>query len=291
MPAPSYTESELRELNLPGFMVPARMDPRAPFSIFEDSHWQMVHNMSIVAHAGNVGYIATMIREPGNVTHENVVSTPTQRLTHHQAQEVLTLKAPYLDEDDVGLDYILPTFLLREVNPSRPAVVARYGRNVERLDWVEPLHPLCSLTFDLLKTKLGFEEPERAALLGERFGKVAIRRVLAGFSYVDDTPSGEPLYEPLIMLGTVLVLHEPGISSLPERTSEYRGISWVPLEGFADRVGRRAVRDLIWNVTDKEEIEVCVRGMCLLTSIDSTHAERELAYLRSPALPRRLDDF
>jgi hypothetical protein len=304
MPAPRYTEAELHELNLPGFMEPACLDVDNPYgSLFKDTQWQPVLNLAVVTEVVtpddrlDLRVLTAIRRAEANPTHPDVVSTPTQRIVDRDdLKHMLVHASPYLDlrppslPGEPPLEHLPRPFHLREVNPSQPAVVAEFGPKPHDLITHNTM-PLEALSRKLLVDKLGQAAicaPEFTARLAEKgiypsLGKVSLSRLVAGFSYVSDRErTGEPEFEPIVMLGAVMHCTYPLL--IPAETNDYRNISWTSLDAFASNVRERNSSNLIWGLSNADQIRVCVRGLCLSTSVVTTSADAKLGQHMNLAL-------
>lgn len=248
-----YTMEQLSEANLPGFHTPAALsEVLAP-----QTDWQTVLSLSMLTQGDNGLMIQTGIRrEDTNFTHPGVVSTPTGRVPRRLAHQLLRDKY----ENRVQGDSLVH---LAEVNPQRPQVIASLSGNAEPLPNSEAVLPF--LASALMASKLGCAQVLEQATTENPLGTVSLSTIMAGFSYAsDEQASGEPLFEPLIMLGAVADIKDPGI--LSQTTEAYRQVSWVDLDEFRKGFATRRANILIPNITPEEEVKVCVRGLCLATS-------------------------
>jgi hypothetical protein len=285
---PSYTEAQLRSPDgprLPGLWEPAALNVLDPYALFRDSDWQPVLNLAIVADEitedGATGLrMLAGSRPETEVTHPNVVSTPTQWITDRKQLEVM-LDLHFFDsaachhslpERNEPIESLTPTFHLNEINPSRPAVIGKLHPYPQDLG--DLTLPLGRMAQKLLAEKLGFEswyDPENrqrlnAAGLHPSLGRISMSRLVAGFSYVGDTADEEPLYEPIVMVGAVLHTQYPKL--FPRRTSRYENLTFTPLDTFPQNVRERKVGNLIWVGSERDEVMMCVRGLCLSTSAE-----------------------
>lgn len=269
-----FTKKELFELaeqgQLPGFLSPATFSSE----LFENSAWQPVHNTSIIRLEQGEPYksnahlfIRTAIRRSEtNSTHPNVVSTPTRRMTANQAKEVVAERERFVRPSS------LQQFKLTEVDPQRPQIISSFDPNLTSLYYPDPLP---SLTHEMLKSKLGLENLS----YGEQrvwasIGKVSLSRVVAGFSYLEESEAGDSLYEPIIMFGSVLSTGAYPLP-LPDETADYRNMSWTTVGDFAKNVENRDVAKLVI-ASEWDEVYACVRGLCLVTSVRTTSDLQDL---------------
>jgi hypothetical protein len=165
-----------------------------------------------------------------------------------------------------------PAFGLGEINPQKPAVTGRFQPNVQSLMFSSPLQMLVRKT---LAEKLGFEAwygGENADKLAQHglhpeLGKVSLSKLVAGFSYVGDTGQGEPLYEPIVMVGAVMYTKYPNL--FPHQTPHDDNLTFTAMDEFPKNVRDRLVSSLI-NLEHNPllEVEMCVHGLCLATSTE-----------------------
>jgi len=248
----------------------------------QETAWQPVLNVAFteispegarpLAPDTELGIITAIRKAEANDTHANVVSTPTRRIAKEQAVALIADKAEYCR---TPADQ---TFELTEINPAAPQAIAEFDANFQPLLWL-PDEPLPAITIELAESKMGMYSdldgvaPEKYVHYLGPFG-VSATRVLAGFSYVSDTPEGEPQYEPLLMVGSIA---SAGFMpfTFPRETSDYRNISLTPVESFAVNVKERNVGELV-SATDWDMVYACVRGLCLATSVASTLSREEI---------------
>lgn len=150
---------------------------------------------------------------------------------------------------------------------------------------IDPLHPFVSQTLypsvamlpdntDVLAAPVGHllaQKLELGSLLEasqKAIGRASLARCVAGFSYLEDTPLGDPLYEPLIMFGAVVGLSTEAAQRIPEETVSYANLGWVPIDQYREGVVSKRVLDVLPSANPNDELEVCVRGLCNTTSIN-----------------------
>ena len=269
-----FTKHELVELagqgQLPGFLSPAVFGP----GLFEDTAWQPVLNASITRIDEGEPYepgtrlsiITAIRRQETNPTHPNVVSTPTRRMTSDDAKNLI------IERKNFVRTISATEFELTETNPQRPKTIAFFEPNTTALYHEEILS---TLTRQLLESKLGLNDlsyGEQRAWWG--IGKVSLSRVVAGFSYIENTEAGDALFEPIVMFGSVL---STGAMDLPlsAETADYRSITLTPVGQFADNVANRDVAKLVV-ASEWDEVYACVRGLCLATSVRATSDLQDL---------------
>lgn len=263
-----FNEEDLYNLaeqgQLPGFLSPATFGPE----LFDDTAWQPVYNASIIQLDRGKPYkpdahlsICTAIRRrETNPTHPDVVSTPTRRMTTVHAQELIAERMQFLGLSSPH------EFELTEVDPQRPQIAASLEPNVTALYHSERLPVLLR---ELLETKLGLGKLTRdEQILWTGIGKASLAKVIAGFSYVADSETGDPLYEPIVMFGSVLSSGAFPLTLLRE-TDDYRNMTWTPVGEFANNVENRNVAGLVI-ASEWDEVYACVRGLCLATSVQTT---------------------
>jgi hypothetical protein len=277
---PSYTEAELRSPNgphLPGLWTPAKIDVADPYAFFRNTDWQPVLNLAIVTETiGETltpGYgILTGSRPETELTHPSVVSTPTQWITDHVTLQS-TLEDYFFNNGGATVQGLpaTPEMHLQAINPNHYAVVG--NADPRRANLRRP-RPLVQLTQKLLAEKLGFDswygpgnkEQLAAAGLHPSLGTVSISRLLAGFSYVGENQHGEPLHQPLVMVGAVL--HTPFPKLFPRSTPRYDDLTFTDLASFKGNVASRNVGNLIKLDTEADAVMMCVRGLCLTTGVE-----------------------
>lgn len=269
-----YKQEELVDLaeqgQLPGFLSPTVFGPE----LFENTAWQPVHNMSIIrldegrpyAPDARLSILTAIRRRETNPTHPDVVSTPTRRMTAATAKELTTERGQFLRPS------ALQEFELTEINPQRPQTAASLEPNLTALPRSEVLP---TLAHELLEAKLGLGDlPHDQQKRWSGIARISLARVVAGFSYVEDSEAGEPLYEPIVMFGSVL---STGLSplSLPHQTAHYRNMTWTSVGDFANNVENRDVAKLVI-ASEWDEVYACVRGLCLATSVRATSDLQDL---------------
>lgn len=280
---PCYTQAELLSPegpHLPGLREPAKLDITDPYSFFRGTDWQPVLNLAIITEdidaTGTTGHqMLTGSRPATESTHPNVVSTPTQWITDRALlQAVLEdhfLPDFFNDTTDVGLP-VTPEIHLGHVNPNHYAILG--NANPRQTALGRRATPLGLLTQKLLAEKLGFADwygPENKELLMRggllpSIGAVSLSRLLAGFSYVGENHHDEPLYEPIVMLGTVV--HTPYPKLFPRTTARYENLSFTDVQSFKNNVINRNVANLIRLDTAADEVMMCVRGLCMSTGAE-----------------------
>lgn len=267
MRRPQYTTKEIHQekKRLPGFDSQGDV-----FDIFNntapinESLWQAVLSLTVVTYINKELHVLAGKRTAeGNATHVNVASTPTMRLAYPNA-------GPLIGEH-------VPFNLSGEIDPLRPFVSQTLYPSVAMVP--DNTDVLSAPVGHLLAQKLELGpllETSRRAI-----GRASLARCIAGFSYLEDTPSGEPLYEPLIMFGALVGLSSEAARQIPKETVSYSNLGWVPIDQYREGVASKRVLDVLPNANPHDELEVCVRGLCNTTSINilsnKTDIERHLS--------------
>jgi hypothetical protein len=251
-----YTAQEIEHANLPGFGEPVPLDE----SFAHDTAWQTVLSLTIVAERdGELQVLDGIRRAESNATHPNVVSTPTGRLPRSVASAILDAKSDVRPEGN-------PQWSIESLDPQRPTIVEQLRANIEPVPNRE--FALSYAVGALMAGKLGCSSALEATSSREPLAHASLATILGGFSYAADReiPGGEsvPVYEPLLMLGTVVTLHDKDV--IQATTESYRSMSWVPLDAYLTGVQERKANELIPDITVEDEVSVCVRGLCLSTS-------------------------
>jgi hypothetical protein len=234
-------------MDLPGFSEPSDV-----FTLLEDgwkTRWQTVLSTTVVANLDGGLHVLTGNRiAEGNRTHVNVASTPTMRIPSLEAGLLLAESIPFC--------------LSGNIEPMKPFVSKSLGPSVAAVP--DNSDELGSKVGNLLALKLGLGQAiERAR---KPIGRASIARCIIGFSYIEDNASGEPLYEPLIMLGAVVGLEEEAARTIPDRTSSYSHLGWTELHRYTHGVATKNLREVLVAAEPADELEVCVRGLCNATS-------------------------
>lgn len=252
-----YERDEIDGLYLPGFNRPASLRT----ALREGSHWDTVLSATIVSTNpdGDLEVLTAIRRRETNATHPDVVSTPTMRVPKQFARSMVMTRAEITD-------VAMPKFIVKDVKPTEPVVVMGFPGNAEPIP--NNISQLPSLAGNLLATKLGAADSLEAGTVDNPVATVSLRTVLAGFSYAASRMrKGEeevPLYEPLLMLGTVINVKDRGI--IPDQTASYRRLGWVGIDSYKAGHEMRDAGLLVPDLGVGEETDVCVRGLCLLTS-------------------------
>jgi hypothetical protein len=260
---PQYTVEEMHMYadHLPGFEKTAEMsDIFGDLDTCEDSLWQPVLSATIVTKLDGVFHVLTGKRTAeGNTTHVNVASTPTMRLSPHEAGLFLLDKIPFC--------------LNGEVNPLRPFVSESVDPSVARLP--DSTDILSTRVAYLLALKLQLGTALEVAR--EPIGRASIARYIAGFSHTG-YESSEPVFEPLIMFGAVVGLRSGIAQQIPEETVSYANLGWAPIDQYVHGVATRTVTEVIPNASLADELEVCVKGLCNATSSTILRDPHEIQY-------------
>jgi hypothetical protein len=247
---PQYTEAEIRSRSdyLPGFTEPGDI-----FDIFENadvnSLWQPVLSTTIVTRLDDTLHVLTGKRSSaGNATHVNVASTPTMRIPPQDMGKLIAENTPFC--------------LLGNIDPLHPFVSESLSPSVTGIP--DSSDVLGAKVGNLLALK--FQLGSVLESTKQTIGRASLARCVAGFRYLDDNSSGEPLYEPLIMFGAIVGLDSEIAKQIPEETSSYSNLGWTPIEQYVHGVKTRTLLEVIPNASPDDELEVCVRGLCNATS-------------------------
>lgn len=250
-----YTAQEIEQAHLPGYGDPALLDE----SLSPETDWQTVLSLTIVTQTEDGLQVLDGIRRAeSNPTHPNVVSTPTGRLPRSIAGAIFAEKgdARPIERGPWSIDTL---------DPQKPSIAERLTANIEAVPNRE--QPLSFVVGALMAGKLGCAQALELSSSNEPLAHASLATILAGFSYAADRelPSGEivPVYEPLLMLGTVVSVESPDVI---QHSESYRSLSWVPLDSYLEGVRERKANELIPEITVEDEVSVCVRGLCLSTS-------------------------
>lgn len=247
---PQYTTSEILDhaSELPGLLEKADM-----FTVLTNPDvkhlWQPVLSATIVARLDGQLHVLTGQRTAqGNTTHVNVASTPTMRIPNEEAGLLLSEEVSCCLSGNI--DPLKP-FISDSLTPS----VAQFpdSRDV-----------LAAKVANLLGLKLELSQLLESSR--ESIGRASLARCLVGFSYLEDNDSGEPLFEPLIMLGAIVGLYQEAAEQIPVRTASYDNLGWTPVAAYLRGVDTKTVLDVIPTARPEDELEVCVRGLCNTTS-------------------------
>lgn len=264
---PQYTETEIHAFSpdkLPGFSAAA--DVSCLFaSIDAPSLWQPGLSLTIVTRLhGRLCVLTGKRTAIANKTHVNVASTPTMRLPTQEAQLLLAERALF---NLYGIIDPLRPFVSKSLCPS----VARLPNNTD---------PLAAKVCSLLASKLQLGSAIESAQ-NQEIGRASLARYTVGFSYLEDNSRGEPLYEPLVLLGTVVGLDTKIAEQIPTNTPSYSNLGWAPIGQYVHGVATKSLLEVIPTASPEDEIEVCVKGLCNVTSstilTDSSEVQRHLS--------------
>lgn len=260
---PQYTATEIHSYaqELPGFLETGDV-----YDICADMHkgqglWQPVLSVTIVARFESGLHVLTGKRTAeGNITHVNVASTPTMRIPPEDTRMLLADAVPFC--------------LSGNINPLQPFVSASLGPSVAALP--DSSDVLAAKVGNLLALKLQLG----SILEGSRrqVGRSSLARCIVGFSYLEDSLSGEPLYEPLIMFGTIVGLNAEVARQIPEATNSYSNLDWAPIDQYVHGVATKTLLEVIPRAKPEDELEVCVRGLCNATSSNILSNPHEIQY-------------
>jgi hypothetical protein len=248
---PQYTAEQIyaHADDLPGFTEPGDV-----FHILEDmpmreTRWQPVLSATIVTRLDGELHVLTGKRiAEGNTTHVNVASTPTMRVPPQEAGLLVVDHVPFC--------------LAGNINPSHPFVSESLYPSVAALP--DNSDVLASKVSNILALKLGLSSALESSQ--KPVGRTSLARCIVGFSYLDDAPSGAPLYEPLIMLGAIVGLDQETAEQIPGTTSSYSHLGWAALDRYVHGVASKTLLDVIPKARPEDELEVCVKGLCNATS-------------------------
>jgi hypothetical protein len=249
---PQYTETGIRSFSydeLPGFSRAADVS-----CLFTDvdapSLWQPVLSATIVTRLKDGLHVLTGKRtSTANKTHANVASTPTMRIPAPDARLLLAERALFN--------------LQSVIDPLRPFVSESVYPSVAKLP--DNTDPLAAKICGLLASKLQLGSALELAQ-NQEVGRASLARYIVGFSYLEDNWLGEPLYEPLVMLGTIVGLDTELAEQIPFNTPSYSNLGWTPIEQYVHGVATKSLLEVIPTASPEDEIEVCVRGLCNATS-------------------------
>jgi len=250
----SYTREQLRHMDLPGITSPLPVD--FDFSMLLRSDWQPVINLAMIGWLSEEGqsqvtpHLLTTIRTAeGNLTHPNVVSTPTQRVLDVSVLSDLIRATPRLHVP-------IPHIPLESIGDTLQAFeMARFSPNPQDLN--QRRAPLIKLVRQLLNDKMNIPQAKNLE------GTASLGLVTLGFSYVGDHPvTGEELFEPLMMIGLIVHIADPK-DFQPKDTTYYRKMGWTELAGFSQNLGDQNVQRLVPEVDELDVVDVCVYGQCL----------------------------
>lgn len=248
-----YLASQLPDLRLPGFGSEATV-----WDIAEaETDWQPVLSLSVYSRSPddpNQLDVLTAIRTDGTRTHPGVVSTPTGRFPHGFQLPLLESRR----DQQVAAD----GFRLDEVHVKETAVVSRFSPNQQDLPDLDD--PLSFVAHETLARKLGLGDAMHDKEGAGPMGTVSLSEIVAGFGHPTSDEQNQPLWEPLLMYGAVMMLHDRSL--VPEATATYRNIGWTSIEDFLDGHGNKRSELLIPAIAPEDEATVCVRGLCLKTT-------------------------
>lgn len=249
---PRYTEADIcsfRYDELPGFSREADVSHLFA-NIDAPSLWQPVLSATIVTRLKSGLHVLTGKRTSiANTTHTNVASTPTMRIPTQEAGMFLVEQTPFN--------------LQGVIDPLRPFVSHSIYPSVVKLpDNTDPLaSKVCALLASKLQLGSALESAQNQAV-----GRASLARYIVGFSYLEDNASGDPLYEPLAMLGTIVGLDSKIAEQIPSSTPSYSNLGWTPIGRYVHGVATKSLLEVIPTASPEDEIEVCIRGLCNATS-------------------------
>lgn len=253
----SYTESELQELNLPGYRTESTLRDIVATG---DTDWQPVLSLSIFSANPETAEleVLTAIRRDESLTHPHVISTPTGRFPKAFQQPLVGAKCKELA--------VAPRVKLSKVTAQSRVGIARFNPNLEELP--NRGAPLSFVAHELLARKLGLAHGLQRTSAGPPVGTVSLMEMSIGFSYVgdiqDENGIERPLWEPLIMYVAAMRLADRKL--IPSESVAYRSLSWVSTERFMAGHDRKDPRLLIPEIKERDEATVCIRGLCLIST-------------------------
>lgn len=226
--------------------------------------WQPVLQTTIFTYIDGQKHILNGTRKASaNSTHPNVVSTPTSLLPRCFAAAIYEELA---DSNEVN-----QLIDISEVQADNLLTLARFSDDAQTSKLPKTDNMLSFVVANLLSRKLGFSEILELVNSDNSIGECRLSMIGAGFSYAADCPvENEPLFEPLLMFGSVIELTSADL--IPEETESYSNLSWALLEDYQKGVKTKRIEHFNVKFTDPsfalsaDEITVCVRGLCLQTA-------------------------
>lgn len=260
---PLFTEAEIRANALKG-ELPGFLEQSDVVSAVKDGYlngWQPVFSTTFVSRLDGELHVLTGTRSAeANTTHVNVASTPTIRVS--------------IDEVDPLVYGRVPFYLAGKIDPSRPYVsnsLAPAARGIP-----DSTSILSGRVGYIMALKLGLAEALENAQAP--IGRASLARCVIGFSYLEDNERDEPLYEPLIMLGAIVGLNVQVAEQVPDRTSSYGHLGWTPIDSYVRGIATKNLLDVIPAAQPRDELEVCIRGLCNATSSSILATPDEIQY-------------
>lgn len=248
---PQYTAAEIyeRASELPGFRDTGNIYDICT-DITQASLWQTVLSATVVTRFDDGLKVLTSSRTAeGNTTHVNFASTPTKRIPPPEAGALI------IDED-------VPFCLSGNILPWHPFISRSLTPSVAWLP--DSSDVLAEKVEHLLSRKLQLSAAlERAR---QPIGRASVARCIAGFSYQGDNPSGEALFAPLIMLGAIVGLHPEAAKQIPSETPSYNYLGWTPINQYVHGIASRTLLEVIPTAKEKDKLEICIQGLCNITS-------------------------
>ncbi len=255
-----YSLAEIERLHLPGYrntssLNAALSDP--------ESAWDAVLSASIFTtdEDGTRKVLTGIRREETHRTHPGVVSTPTMRLPNTLAHSIVRRRL-----EAMGGRY--PSFVVPKLDPEAGLVPKTVKTlpdktgNFNREPFPNRRSDLPFAVGSMLGQKLSAASRLEMSPDGS-LGTVSLSAIMAGFSHAT-TERGTDYFEPLIMLGATVELGEPDI--IPQDTESYRNVGFVPVTNFLEGHTLRNANTLVPSLREGDEIDVCVKGMCLATT-------------------------
>ena len=257
------TEAEIRahakEGCLPGFFEPSDVISAVRPGYLDG--WQPVLSATIVSRIDDELHVLTGTRSAeANMTHVNVASTPTIRLAIDEVEPLVIQDVPF--------------YIAGSIDPLKPYVSDSLYPSTRGIpDNTEVISGRISY---ILALKLGLAETLETARYP--IGRTSLARCVVGFSYLEDNKDGEPLYEPLIMLGAIVGLDSGAALKIPNETISYTNLGWTPIDSYVRGIKTRNLLDVIPSAGPQDELEVCIRGLCNATSSSILSASDEIQY-------------
>lgn len=230
--------------------------------------WQPVLQTTIFTTINDKKYILNGTRKASaNPTHPNVVSTPTSLVPREFAAALYKSLSEF--------DTIKNPISLDKIQADSLQTLARFPESGLSSKLPQTDNMLSFIVANLLARKLGVSHSLEEASSINAIGECRLSMIGAGFSYAaDSAPNAdgvsEPLFEPLLMFGSVVELNSP--KWIPEETESYSNLSWALLDDYQKGVKTKRIEHFNSKFKDPsfevsaDEITVCVRGLCLQTA-------------------------
>lgn len=205
---------------------------------------------------GGTTQILTGVRTDKNQTHPDVVSVPTEV----RAMETI---AASLDEDGVSSMPDAKTLIFRGDTKCFTRTRHCYATNIGEV----ATHMLA------IKLNLG-DKVEDLVVGGAQF---QYHNMHLGCSKVDyDPATDEDVLEAIAMLNIGVTVPEGYSHMFPTETSELSLLTWVNEADFARGLRERRATDFLGEkLEDKDILDVCVHGLCLVTTNLAIQSRRQ----------------